>query len=75
MILLGEVFYVGCLPKKDFDDFVAEHGKKCDGERERDLICVCDTDLCNNPNEDDESGVETIVPQIAMVFLLCLSVH
>ena len=32
------------------------------------MLCVCDTDLCNNPNNDDESGVEMIVPQIVMIF-------
>ena len=47
------------------------------------MLCVCDTDLCNDGeeddeiggSEDDESGVKMFVPQITRIFILCFVVY
>ena len=48
---------------------------KCGDKDDGYFYCVCDTDLCNDGKEDDESGVEMVVPQFAMMFLLSISVY
>ena len=70
--LLAFFDLAGCVEKADYDEYAAFEGK-CDGNKDKEMLCVCDTELCNNPNKDDESGVEMIVPQIVLVFLLCFS--
>ena len=66
-ILLAFFDKAGCVEKAEYDEYAAFEGK-CDGNKDKEMLCVCDTELCNNPNKDDESGVEMIVPQIVMIF-------
>ena len=65
----------GCIEKSTYDEINAEESK-CKGLstiKER-TTCVCNTDLCNDGKKDEESGVERIVPQSTMIFLLSITV-
>ena len=63
-----------CVDKEEYDKYASFEGK-CKGSKEEKLFCVCNTDLCNNGKEDDESGVGMVVPQITMIFVLSYSVN
>ena len=60
----------GCIEKETYDVINAVEGKCKEG------TCVCGTDLCNDgKEEDEESGVERVVPQFAMIFPIFFSVY
>lgn len=63
------------MKKKDYDQIVLSDGNCGEDKELGGLICLCDTDLCNDGKQDDKSGVETIVPQVVNIFLLSLFVH
>lgn len=73
LILLAKIDSANCLEKDKYDEIAALDGK-C-GNIDKFFVCVCNTDLCNDGKEDDESGVEMVVPQFAMMFLLSISVY
>ena len=70
-VLVAKFTYASCIPKKDFDEINAVDGKCVNHNTE--TSCVCTTDLCNDANKDEDSGIGLFVPESTMIFLISMT--